>query len=124
MARIWLDVGSLTDTIPAMDADETEICNYLKAYAGQFVSAREIARRAGGKWRFREDPNWAMPVLLRLVEQGYLESDASNYYRLRPRDKRKKPKKWVSPQIQIILEQSGKDFGDLLATDEQDDFFK
>ena len=36
-----------------MDADEREVCNFLKAYAGQYVSAREINRRAGGKWRFK-----------------------------------------------------------------------
>ena len=107
-----------------MDADEKEICNYLKAYGGQYLSAREIARRAAGKWRFREDPNWATPILLRLVEKGYLDSDASGYYRLRPTDKKKKPKKWVSPQIKAILDQSGKDFGDLLSDGDQDDFFK
>ena len=61
-----------------------EICNFLKCHHGQFVSAREIARRAGGKWRFRDDPNWAMPILLRLVEKGFVESDAAGYYRLRP----------------------------------------
>jgi hypothetical protein len=105
----------------AMDADEKEVCNYLKAFAGQFVSPRQIARRAGGKWRFREDPNWARPILLRLVEKGCLESDAAGYYRLRPTDK-KKPKKWISPQIKAILEQSGKDFGDVLQVDEQEDF--
>lgn len=109
--------------MPAMDADEKEVYNYMKTCAGQFVSGREIARRAAGKWRFRDDPNWATPILLRLVEKGILESDASGYYRLRPRDK-KKPKKWVSPQIKAILEKSGKDFGDVLGVDGQDDFFK
>ena len=106
-----------------MDADEKEVCNYLKACGGQFVSAREIARRASGKWRFREDPNWSMPVLLRLVEKSVLESDATGYYRLRPSDK-KKSKKWVSPHIKAILEKSGKDFGELLDTNQQDDFFE
>ena len=105
-----------------MDADEKEVCNYLKAFAGQFISAREIARRAGGKWRFREDPNWAALILVRLVEKGVLDSDATGYYRLRPTDKRKKPKKWISPQMKAILEQSGKDFGDILKVDEPDDF--
>ena len=104
----------------AMDADEKEVCNYLKSWRGQFVSGREIARRACGKWRFRDDPNWAMPILVRLVEKGALESDAAGYYRLRPAEE-KKPKKWVAPQIKAILEQSGKDFGDLLSTGEQDD---
>jgi hypothetical protein len=106
-----------------MDADEKEICNYLKTFRGQFVSAREIARRAGGKWRFRDDPNWAAQILLRLSEKGILESDSAGYYRLRPTD-RKKDKKWVSPQIKAILEKSGKDFGEILEADGQDDFFE
>jgi phage/plasmid-associated DNA primase len=108
----------------AMDSDEKEICDYLKTYHGQFVSAREIARRAGGKWRYRDDPNWATPALLRLVEQEILESDAAGYYRLRRKEDKKKRKKWIAPQIKAILEGSGKDFGDLLDADEQEDFFK
>jgi hypothetical protein len=106
-----------------MDADEKDICNYLKSFRGQFVSAREITRRAGGKWRFRDDPNWAAQILLRLTEKGLLESDAAGYYRLRPTD-RKKEKQWVSPQIKAILEKSGKDFGEILEADRQDDFFE
>jgi len=109
--------------MPGMDSDEKEICNYLKSHHGEFVSAREIARRAGGKWRFRDEPNWATQSLLRLIEKGILESDASGYYRLRKVDGTK-PKKWISPQIKAILEKSGKDFGDILEVDEQDDFFK
>ena len=107
----------------AMDADEKEICVYLKSWRGQFVSGREIARRAAGKWRFRDDPNWATPILVRLVEMGVLESDAAGYYRLRSTEK-KKPKKWISPQFKAILEQSGKDFGELLSPEAQDDFFE
>lgn len=88
------------------------------------MSAREINRRAGGKWRFREDPNWATQILLHLVEKGYLESDATGYYRLKQADKGKNAQKWVSPQIKTILERSGKNLGDVLSVDEQDDFFK
>jgi hypothetical protein len=111
--------------IGAVNADEKEVCNYLKSWRGQFVSGREIARRAGGKWRFRDDPNWATPILLRLVEKGVLESDAAGYYRLRPKDEKKqKTQKWVSPQIKAILEKSGKDFGDILHVEEQDEFFE
>ena len=38
-----------------METEEREICIYLKSWNGQFVSGREIARRAAGKRRFRED---------------------------------------------------------------------
>jgi hypothetical protein len=110
--------------IGAVNADEKEVCNYLKSWRDQFVSGREIARRAGGKWRFRDDPNWAAPILLRLVEKGNVESDAAGYYRLKPTDKKKKDQKWVSPQIRAILEQSGKDFGEILSAEGQDEFFE
>lgn len=96
-----------------MDADERDICNYLKSYPGQFLSGTEIARRAGGKWRYREEPNWADQVILRLLEKGIIESDSTGHYRLAPRDedartKKKKAKQWVSPHVRKILEDSGR----------------
>ena len=38
--------------------------------------------------------------------------------------KKKKAKKWVSPQIKAILEKSGKDFGEVLHIEDQDDSFE
>ena len=93
-----------------MDADERDICLYLKGWPGQFVSLAEVCRRAGGKRRYREDPNWAVPILVRLVERGFIESDSTGHYRLKPRTKKEKKQRWVSPQIQKILEKSGKKF--------------
>ena len=93
-----------------MDADEREICFYLKSMPGQFISGREIARRAGGKQRFRYEPDWAVPILARLVEKKIIEGDAAGHYRLIPRERRNQARKWASPQIKQILEQSGKDF--------------
>jgi hypothetical protein len=110
--------------IGGVNADEKEVCNFLKSWRGQFVSGREVARRAGGKWRFRDDPNWAMPILLHLVEKGFVESDAAGYYRLRPTEGKKKAQKWVSPQIKAILEKSGKDFSEALHIEDQDDSFE
>ena len=94
-----------------MDADENDICQYLKSWPGQFVSAKEICRRAGGKWRYREDERWALPVLQRLIETGLVESDSTGHYRLvQPQEKKRDKKRWISPHIQRILEQSGRDF--------------
>jgi hypothetical protein len=94
-----------------MDLEEKEICTYLKTLRGQFISGREISRRAGGKWRYREDPNWAAPFLVHLVEKKIIESDTTGHYRLIIKDDRKnRNKKWVSPQLKSILEKSGKDF--------------
>ena len=105
-----------------MNADEREICLYLKGWPGQFVSMAEIARRAGGKRRFRDDPNWAVPTLSRLLEKGILESDATGHYRLKPRSKKEQRKRWVSPQIQRILEKSGKKFDQTFEIEVDDEF--
>ena len=91
-----------------MDADEKAICLYLKGFPGQFVSYGEVSRRAAGKRRYRQDPNWAATLLPRLVEKGILESDSTGHYKLRVVKKSEKQKRWVSPQIRKILEQGGK----------------
>ncbi len=105
-----------------MDADERDICLYLKGWPGQFVSGREIARRAGGKWRYRDDPNWAMPVLYRLVEQGIIESDATAHFRLVRAKKKEKKQRWISPQMKEILERSGKKFEETIQLEDPGDF--
>ena len=97
-----------------MDADEQAICDYLKSWPRQFISAKEICRRADGKQRFRDEPDWAIRVLLRMAEKGFVESDAAGHYRLPPPEKKERPKKWVSPEIKKILEESGKKFDDIV----------
>src|SRR5262245_12090233 len=103
-----------------MDAEEKEISDFLKSWPGQFVSSREICRRAGGKWRFREDPAWALPVLSRMVEKGILESDPSGHFRLLPQEKKAKKKAWISPHMKELLEKSGKDFEGVIDIKDED----
>lgn len=108
-----------------MDADERDIYNYLKAFRKEFISAREVCRRAGGKKRFKYDEEWANPALTRMVDRGILETDPSGHYRIKAYevDVRKR-KKWVSPQIQRILQQSGKDFSPIVIDeDEMDQYY-
>jgi hypothetical protein len=93
-----------------MQSDEEDIKLYLKSYPGQFISAREIARWAGGKVRYRNDPSWAAAVLTLMVEKGVVESDSTGHFRLVTKKQNKRDKKWVSPQMRKILEESGKDF--------------
>jgi hypothetical protein len=93
-----------------MSGDEHAVCLYLKGYPGQFVSAKEICRRASGKRRAQDEPRWAIPVLKALVEQKIVESDATGHYRLILKQPEKKPKRWVSPQVLRILQGSGKNF--------------
>jgi hypothetical protein len=103
-----------------MDADEREIHCYLKGWRGQFLSPREIRRRAAGKKRFQESPDWAKPILLRMVDKGILETDESGYFHLKPIQKRDKRQKWVSPNIARILRESGKDFSQDLVVNEDE----
>lgn len=96
-----------------MDADEKDVCAFLKTFPGQFVALKEICRRAGGKWRYRDNEDWAAPVLLRLVELGVVEDDSAGHFRLVSLEKlpeKKKKSKWVSPHIREILKKSGKTF--------------
>jgi hypothetical protein len=106
-----------------MDADEREIYYYLKSWQREFLSSREICRRAGGKKRFQAEPDWAKPVLLRMVEKGILETDASGYYRIKPIHKKDKGTKWVSPHIAKILQESGKDFSGTINVDNMDEYY-
>jgi hypothetical protein len=108
-----------------MDADEREIYFYLKPHRKDFISAREICRRAGGKKRFKYDESWAKPVLNRMVERGILETDPAGHYRIKPHEMDvRKRKKWVSPQIQRILQQSGRDFSSIVIDeDEMDQYY-
>ena len=90
-----------------MDADEREIYQFLKSWGSQFIAAREICRRAGGKRRSQEEPEWAKPVLLRMVGHGILESNATGHFRIKRLSKKSGDKRWISPDIAKILEESG-----------------
>src|SRR5260221_4728743 len=105
-----------------MDADERDICLYLRAFPGEFVSFKDISRRAAGKRRYRNEPAWATPVLPRMVEKGLIESDSTGHYRLKIRaEKEKAQGRWVSPQIRRILEKSGKELDGDFEVDKDDD---
>lgn len=93
-----------------MDADEQDIVTYLQRGPGQYISAREIARRAASKKRFLKEPHWAVSVLGRLVEKGILEANSLAHYRLVPEAKKRKPKRWLSPEIKKLIEQTGEQF--------------
>jgi len=118
----WLGFYEIDWTLPSwttmftgMDADEQDICNYLKQWQKQFISGREICRRAGGKRRFRDDPFWANQPLLRLVEKQIIETDAGGHFRLVQEEKkqRQRPQQWISPELRRILEEGGKKLEEL-----------
>lgn len=109
-----------------MDADEREIYYFLKQYKHEYISGREICRRAGGKRRFRGDPVWAIAPLQRMVERNILETDPAGHYRIKPPPDQSAPRKWVSPQIARILEESGKEFEGVwvISDDELDQYYE
>ncbi len=63
-----------------------------------------------------------MPILQKLLEKGYLESDPQGHYRLRklePTDRRKRT--WISPQVKRILDRSSKDFTQVIKIDDEEE---
>jgi hypothetical protein len=106
-----------------MDADERDICFFLKGWPGQFVALAEISRRASGKRREEKEPGWAVPALGRLVEKGILESDSTGHYRLKRRGDKGTRAGAISPYVRKILEQSGKTF-EIEPEEGDDDFIK
>jgi hypothetical protein len=90
-----------------MDADEREIFQFLKSWGGEFIAAREVCRRAGGKQRSHAEPEWAKLVLHRMVERGILESNSTGQFRIKPVSKKDKDAHLVSPDIEKILKESG-----------------
>jgi hypothetical protein len=90
-----------------MDSDERDVFEFLKTRGDEFASYKEIARRAGGKKKYYQDPEWAKPILTRMQERGILESDMSGRFRIKPVGRKNKNSRWVSPDIAKILQQSG-----------------
>jgi hypothetical protein len=124
--QVLARIASLLDSaaglwqFTVMDADEREIYQFLKSWGNQFLAPREICRRAGGRKRFHDEPEWAKPVLLRMVERGILESNATGHYRIKPiRKKKEQDKRGVSPDIAKILKEGGVEV-EAEATDEED----
>jgi hypothetical protein len=59
---------------------EILILNYVKSFPEAFLAPAEIAKKANPR-EFREDPRWAFAALLKLSNEGLLESDAAGHYR-------------------------------------------
>ena len=107
-----------------MSSDEREIFNYLQTWGGEFINAKEVSRRAGTKKRYYEDPDWAKPIMLGMAERGILESDLSGRFRIKAEPKKGHKQRWVSPDIEKILNDNGVEIdgaGDGPASDEHYD---
>lgn len=92
-----------------MDSEERDIFDYLKTWGKEFVGSREICRRAGGKRRYHDDHDWAIPFLGLMVERGIIERDAMGRFRVKPKPKTTGGGRWLSPQIAAILKNKAAD---------------
>lgn len=93
-----------------MTQDEQDILSYFKRNPNIWASPTEIARLVGGKFRFKNDPDWPKPLLKKFAAKDLLEVDASGSYKLKEKKKKEPrgPRLHVSPQIAAILRKSGK----------------
>jgi len=103
-----------------MDADEREVYNYLESYHGQYVSVKEICRRASTKKRFAKEPDWAREVLNRMKDQGLVESNMGGRYRLK--DEHGEKEEHMSEDTAKIIEEGGQQgqTGITLDTEDED----
>jgi hypothetical protein len=64
-----------------LSSDELEILEYLKSWNGATISMLEICRRAGGRKKFKESPNWAKGMMTRLVDAKLIQVNERGHYR-------------------------------------------
>jgi hypothetical protein len=70
-----------------LSAEELEILEYLKGYGGKYIPMVEICRRAGGRQRFSESPQWAHGLVQRLVDAHMVEVNERGHYRVPEQEK-------------------------------------
>jgi hypothetical protein len=70
-----------------LSAEELEILEYLKGYGGKYIPMVEICRRAGGRQRFSDSPQWARGLMQRLVDAKMVEVNERGHYRVEAQEK-------------------------------------
>jgi hypothetical protein len=66
-----------------MNAEETEIYEFLKTREANYVSVTDISKCLGRGRRFQQDRNWARPILRRMEVDGIVEANLYGEYRLK-----------------------------------------
>src|SRR3954447_2174979 len=72
-----------------MNTDDQTVLSYLESFKDQFISHTEVSKRAAGKRRFIENPDWGRTVLQRLALQGILEVNSFGQYRIKQKLEKK-----------------------------------
>ena len=93
-----------------MSAEETEIYEFLKTRKNNFVSVNEISKFLGHGRRFKDDRNWARPILRRMEVDGIVEANPYGEYRLKVEET--EPAETPSTDFKEALRQPGASLGD------------
>lgn len=108
-----------------MDADERAVYYYVKSMRPVSATGRDISRRVGGKRKFHFNPEWVAPVLERMLARGILQAKTDGSYCLKPAPpKNMDGKRWVSPHIAAILNNSGKAFDSVITPEDEDAYYE
>lgn len=73
--------------------EEQVILKYLQSLRGVGATAREIARKAWTKDKWKENERWATPYLSSLKGKSLIETDAGGAYRIVGADDEEERKK-------------------------------
>jgi len=66
-----------------LSSDELQILDYLRGWDEKFISMMEVCRRAGGRRKYEEAPEWAKGLMGRLVEAGMVQVNERGHYRIK-----------------------------------------
>src|SRR4051812_42498317 len=66
-----------------LSADELQILDYLRGWNEKFITMMEICRRAGGRRKYEDTPDWAKNLMSRLVEGGMVQVNERGHYRIK-----------------------------------------
>lgn len=103
-----------------MYPEERAILTYLKPIK-DFITHQEIAKAVGGKKRFKQNPHWAKPILLAMVERDLLDMSDLGHFRLKKQEGGRKLVVYMSAAIAHVLETSGREFDLTAFTNEKPD---
>ncbi len=75
-----------------LSSEEIQILDYLKSWNGKSITMVEICRCAAGRQKYRESPDWAKPLMSRLVEAKLAFINERGHYNCPVDEKPARPK--------------------------------
>jgi hypothetical protein len=96
------DSQSLHFLPDAMNFEEKQILDFLKALPGVYFSVTEIARKAGTRKQFYDNPTWPRPYLVNLVQQKELGTNSLGQFCYKGVHEKKKRRYKIGGHLQPI----------------------